>query len=61
MALLRQRYRPRTREDDFSRRNLSELTAAKEAAFALVIGVFFGSYPAREAARLDSVEASRFE
>ena len=40
---------------------LSPQAIALAVAFAFVIGVFFGFYPARKAARLNPVEALRFE
>ena len=40
---------------------LSPEAIALAVAFAFVIGVFFGFYPARKAARLNPVEALRFE
>jgi putative ABC transport system permease protein len=40
---------------------LSGQAVALAVAFAFVIGVFFGFYPARKAARLNPVEALRFE
>ena len=40
---------------------LSPESIALAVAFAFVIGVFFGFYPARKAARLNPVEALRFE
>jgi len=40
---------------------ISPEAIALAVAFAFVIGVFFGFYPARKAARLNPVEALRFE
>jgi putative ABC transport system permease protein len=40
---------------------LSPEAVALAVAFAFAIGVFFGFYPARKAARLNPVEALRFE
>jgi putative ABC transport system permease protein len=40
---------------------LAPEAVALAVAFAFVIGVFFGFYPARKAARLNPVEALRFE
>ena len=41
--------------------SISPQAVALAVAFAFVIGVFFGFYPARKAARLNPVEALRFE
>lgn len=40
---------------------LSPVAVVLAVAFAFAIGVFFGYYPARKAARLNPVAALRFE